>query len=73
MGSGIGVGAVLNIGHSTHPLGVFVALLTRYEVTKVMDVRSTPYSRFNPQFNRESLARSLTEREIDYVFLGGEL
>ena len=73
MGSGIGVGAVLTIGHSTHALEVFVALLTRYEVAKVMDVRSTPYSRFNPQFNRESLARSLTEREIDYIFLGGEL
>ena len=64
---------VLTIGHSTHLVEAFAGLLTRYQVAKVMDVRSTPYSRFNPQFNRESLARSLAEREIGYVFLGVEL
>ena len=41
---------VLTIGHSLHPLEAFVVLLRRYEVAKVMDIRSTPYSRFNPQF-----------------------
>ena len=37
------------------------------------DIRSRPYSRFNPQFNRESLARSLAQCGIVYVFLGAEL
>jgi len=64
---------VLTIGHSRHPLEAFVALLRRYEVAKVIDVRSTPYSRFNPQFNREPLARSLTACDVEYVFLGVEL
>lgn len=64
---------VLTIGHSTHPLEAFVGLLGRYEVAKVVDVRSTPYSRFNPQFNREPLARNLTACGIEYVFLGAEL
>ena len=64
---------VLTIGHSRHPLEAFVALLRRYEVAKVIDVRSTPYSRFNPQFNRESLARNLTACGIEYSFLGVEL
>ena len=64
---------VFTIGHSTHPLEAFVALLRRYEAAKVTDVRSTPYSRFNPQFNRESLVRNLTAHGIEYAFLGVEL
>ena len=64
---------VFTIGHSTHHLEAFVALLRRYEVAQVMDIRSRPYSRFNPQFNRESLARSLAQCGIVYVFLGAEL
>ena len=50
---------VLTVGHSTHPLAIFLALLQRHGVTAVADVRSAPYSRFNPQFNRETLAEGL--------------
>ena len=64
---------VLTIGHSAHAIETLVGLLERYEVVEVSDVRSTPYSRFNPQYNRESLARSLAARDIGYVFLGREL
>ena len=64
---------VLTIGHSTHALETFVELLQRHAVTAVADVRAAPYSRFNPQFNRESLAGSLVARGIAYVFLGSEL
>ena len=66
-------GTVLTIGHSTHPLEVFISLLRRHGVTAVADVRATPYSRFNAQFNREPLAERLAELEISYVFLGMEL
>ena len=64
---------ILTIGHSTHTLEAFVALLRRHHVAQVADVRSAPYSRFNPQFNREPLARSLVACGIEYVFLGLEL
>lgn len=64
---------VFTVGHSTHALGAFVDLLRRNEVTAVADVRSAPYSRFNPQFNREALEAELKERGIRYVFLGREL
>lgn len=50
---------VLTIGHSNHALDALIKLLRCYRVTALADVRSAPYSRFNPQFNRESLARSL--------------
>ena len=66
-------GNVLTIGHSTHILEAFLALLQRHRVTAVADVRSAPYSRFNPQFNREPMAASLAAHGIEYVFLGLEL
>ena len=64
---------VLTIGHSTHSIDAFIELLRRHGVTALADVRSAPFSRFNPQFNKETLARSLKEHGIKYVFLGREL
>jgi uncharacterized protein (DUF488 family) len=64
---------VLTIGHSNHPLNAFVVLLQQHGVTAMADVRSAPYSRFAPQFNREALERSLKAHHIKYVFLGREL
>jgi uncharacterized protein (DUF488 family) len=64
---------VFTIGHSTHPTEAFLALLQQYGVTAVADVRSVPFSRYNPQFSRESLERTLQAHEIKYVFLGHAL
>lgn len=64
---------VYTIGHSTHTLDEFTALLIQHGVTALADVRSAPYSRFNPQFNKDALARELKVRGIKYVFLGREL
>jgi len=64
---------ILTIGHSTHTLEHFIALLKQHGVTAVADVRSAPYSRFNPHFNKAELERSLKAEGIRYVFLGREL
>ncbi len=61
------------IGHSTHSIAELVKLLNEHNVSAVADVRSQPYSRFNPQFNRESLQVRLNAEGVDYVFLGREL
>lgn len=61
------------VGHSNRTLDEFLSLLTENEVTAIADVRSSPYSRMNPQFNRDQLKRSLQEKNIAYVFLGQEL
>ena len=61
------------IGHSNHSFQRLVELLAMHEITAVADVRSHPYSRFNPQFNRESLRPALKAVNISYVFLGREL
>lgn len=64
---------VYTVGHSNHTEQAFVALLLDNGITAIGDVRSSPYSRFNPQFNRESLTRTLRSAGIAYVFLGAEL
>ena len=50
-----------------------MGLLVRHRVTALADVRSAPYSRFNPHFNREPLAAALKAQGIGYVYLGREL
>ena len=64
---------VLTVGHSNHPLETFVSLLRQHGVTTLADVRSAPFSRFNPQFNRKSLDASLQAHSIAYLFLGHAL
>ena len=62
------------IGHSTRPIDEFVALLTTAEVKLVVDVRTVPRSRTNPQFNRDVLPASLAAHGIAYehfAALGG--
>ena len=61
------------VGHSNHPIDKFVSLLTANGITAVADVRSRPFSRRNPQFNKERLAAELAKHGIAYVFVGKEL
>jgi uncharacterized protein (DUF488 family) len=62
---------VLTIGHSTHPIEEFIRLLKAHEVTCVVDVRTIPRSRHNPQFNADSLPLSLKPAGIAYFHLPG--
>jgi uncharacterized protein (DUF488 family) len=64
---------VFTLGHSNHPIEHFLSLLRPHGIQVVADVRSTPFSRFNPQFNRQSLEASLRTAGIEYLFLGEEL
>jgi uncharacterized protein (DUF488 family) len=64
---------LLTIGHSNHPTAHFLALLARHRVEKVADVRSVPYSRFVPQYRKETLAALLADAGVGYLFLGAEL
>ena len=66
-------GALLTVGHSTLPIGEFLALLSRWQVRGIADVRRYPGSRRNPQFGAESLAESLVSVGISYLPLGEEL
>jgi uncharacterized protein (DUF488 family) len=65
-------GQILTIGHSTHSFEKLLSLLKAHNVGAICDVRSAPYSRMNPQFNREGFAEQLRENGIAYIYLGME-
>jgi uncharacterized protein (DUF488 family) len=62
---------VLTVGHSTRPLEEFIALLKTHAVTSIIDVRTVPRSRHNPQFNRDSFQVALEAAGIGYVHVAG--
>lgn len=64
---------VLTIGHGNTAIAAFTNLLTSFAVQTLVDVRSNPYSRFAPQFNRETLAASLAAAGVDYRWAGESL
>jgi uncharacterized protein (DUF488 family) len=64
---------ILTIGHSSHTYEQFLRLLRSADVTAVADVRSSPFSRHQAQFNKDDLRRALCLDKIDYAFLGNEL
>ena len=64
---------VFTIGHSSHSLEAFLALLARHGVTALGDVRSQPYSRRFPHFCADPLRQALKAAGLAYVFLGKEL
>jgi uncharacterized protein (DUF488 family) len=64
---------IYTVGHSNHPIEKFVGLLTGNGITAIADVRSRPFSRRHPQFNKDRLAATLAEHGIAYLFLGKEL
>ncbi len=62
---------VFTVGHSTRPLAEFIALLTAHLVDRLIDVRTVPRSRHNPQFNRETLPAALAADGIGYEHVAG--
>ncbi len=67
-------GAIFTVGHSTLPIERFLTLLQAYGIERLVDIRTIPGSRHNPQFNSTALAASLTEEHLEYVHvqaLGG--
>jgi uncharacterized protein (DUF488 family) len=62
---------ILTIGHSTRTLEEFIGLLQAHGVTRVVDVRTVPRSRHNPQFNKDSLPGELKKAGLGYVHLPG--
>ena len=62
---------VLTLGHSTRPIETFVELLRAHRVTQLIDVRTVPRSRHNPQFNTETLPGTLAAVNIGYAHAPG--
>jgi len=60
---------IFTVGHSTHSLEQFIELLKHYTITHIVDIRTVPRSRHNPQFNQEILERTLPSVHIAYTRL----
>jgi len=65
--------SIHTIGYASHTIESFVATLEKFNITAIADVRSQPYSKFKPEFNRENLKKALINNSIDYVFLGDNI
>ena len=64
---------ILTVGHSNHTCARFLELLKANDVEVVVDSRSHPFSKFSPQFDSDSIRKSLGEAGIRYLQLGGQL
>ena len=62
---------IYTIGHSTHTIDEFIKILNAYNIEEVIDIRTIPKSRHNPQFNIDKLKDSLLENNIDYEQIKG--
>ena len=62
----LSAGEIVTVGHSTHPIDEFMALLEAADVELIADVRRFPGSRRNPQFGSQVLEQSLEQAGIDY-------
>lgn len=71
MGAAEKSAVVLTIGHSTRTLKEFIGLLRTHGASRVVDVRTVPRSRHNPQFDKASLPGSLKKAGLSYVHLAG--
>ena len=61
----------MTIGHSTRPVKEFIRLLKAHDVKRIVDVRTVPRSRHNPQFNRNQLSSSLHSARLHYRYMPG--
>jgi uncharacterized protein (DUF488 family) len=64
---------LFTVGHSNHSEEKFLALVREHQIEVLVDVRSQPASRFNPQFNDSHLKRALQAVGIEYLFMGDQL
>jgi uncharacterized protein (DUF488 family) len=64
---------IFTIGHSSYTQEQYLKFLIRYEINCIVDVRSMPYSKYVPQFNKEEIKKFLNSNAIYYIFMGKEL
>ena len=60
---------IFTIGHSTHPIKEFVGILKAFDIATLVDIRTVPRSRHNPQFEQEALAQALESSGIAYRYM----
>ncbi|MEA2018916.1 MAG: DUF488 domain-containing protein, partial [Campylobacterota bacterium] len=64
---------IYSIGHGNKTIEQFIDELKAYNIEYLVDVRTTPYSKWNPHFNKNDLIYKLKENDIGYIFLGDKI
>lgn len=64
---------IYTIGHSNYPIERLIDMLKYYNINCVVDIRGTPYSKYNVQYNKENIANTLTEAGFLYIYMAKEL
>ena len=64
---------IYTIGYGSRSIEQFIETLQQHDIAYLIDVRSTPYSRYKPEFSKEALAAELQRHRIRYVFMGDTL
>ena len=64
---------LFSIGYGNRQIEEFLSILEKFEIKTVIDVRSFPYSKFRPTYNKSQLQRTLAEKQIEYIYKGDEL
>jgi len=63
---------IYTIGHSNYPVEKLIDMLKYYDINTVVDIRGTPYSKYNVQYNKETIANTLREAGFLYLFMAKE-
>ena len=64
---------IYTIGHSNYPVEKLIDMLKEHNIDTVVDIRGTPYSKYNVQYNKETLANTLKEEGFLYIYMAKEL
>ncbi|MDF2593348.1 MAG: hypothetical protein K0S75_2814 [Clostridia bacterium] len=63
---------IFTIGHSNYSIGRLLDMLKSYDINCVVDIRGTPYSKYNVQFNKETISKTLAQNGYIYIYMGKE-
>ncbi|MDF2612263.1 MAG: hypothetical protein K0S71_49 [Clostridia bacterium] len=63
---------IFTIGHSNYSVDRLIDMLRHYDINCVVDIRGTPYSKYNIQFNKETIKQTLTDKGFLYIYMGKE-
>jgi len=72
-GENLGDNIVYTVGHSNTELKKFIKLLKMHKIRSLVDVRSAPYSKYVPQFNKKNLELALGNKGVEYIYLGDKI
>jgi uncharacterized protein (DUF488 family) len=64
---------IFTVGHSNHDINIFIDMLKKNNINTIVDVRSSPYSQYSPQYNQDILKNFLKKSNIQYIFMGNLL